>query len=193
MRLIPCLRTLSLVFVCWSSDLTDSTVWSVPTARADKRHLIMLEKVQGHQSLRSTLWARIDDIHREMWAEWLCPPRRRRSWRRLHLLLHKFRCWSNRWEQHRVCSVLGALRHQGRRVWRWPLHLRQVWWELIEESLAPEQPAKSIRASAPVQDTGLQREGHSQAGRGFNTSNGEESIHDKLPLGLAPSSIRYTE
>lgn len=193
MRLVPCLRTLSLVFVFGSSDLTDSTVCSIPRARADKRHLIMLEQVQGHQSLRSTLWTQIDDIHRQMWAEWQCPPRHGRLRRKLHMLVHEFRCWSDRRVQLRVSSVLGALRHHGRRVWRWPLHLRQVWWELIDESLAPEQPAKSIRASALVQDMGLQREGHSQPRRGFNTSNGEESIHDKPPLGLAPSSNRYTE
>lgn len=149
MKLIPCPRTLSLVFVIWSSDLTDSTVWSVPRAHADKRHPMVVEQFQGHRLLRSDWSAQVDDIHWELWAEWLCSSRRRRSWRKLHLLLHEFRRWPDRWVQHRVCSVLRALGHHGRRVWRWPLRLWQVWWVLVDEALPPKQPPKSIRASAP--------------------------------------------
>jgi IS1 family transposase len=128
MKLIACLIVLSLVFAFWSSGFTSSTM-----SGALRDHMVeahgrapLLEQLRSDRSPAPSWWAR------EIWAEWLCPPRRKpRRWRRLILLLYKLRRWYRQ------------------RVRRWRL-LRQEWQELMEGTSQAEPLLKDAQPSTPL-------------------------------------------
>ena len=128
MKPIACLIVLSLIFAFWSNSFIGSMASETPEGDValeqpfDKLRPLL----QRDQSPGPKWWTW------DIWAEWLCPPRRKpRRWRRLSFLLCKLR------------------RRYRQRVQRWRL-LRQEWQELMEGRLRAEPLPKDVRASIPL-------------------------------------------
>ena len=123
MKLIVCLAVLLLIFAFWSSSFIGSAPSEAPEG------YVVLEQLQIDRSPVPAWWAW------EVWAEWLCPPRRRgRKWRRLRRLLHQLR------------------RRYRQRVQRWRL-LRREWQALMEGTSPLESPTRDAPSSTPEQRT----------------------------------------
>ena len=135
MKLIACLVILSLIFVFWSSALTDSTVRKTP------KDYPVLEQFHSYRAFRPSWWSW------EIWSEWLMPPRYQQSWRKLRLSLYRFRCWYRRRVWNRMHSALRILRQHGQQVWRWLRRLRQAWRELLDETAPAGSPDENIQTS----------------------------------------------
>lgn len=145
MKLIACLSILSLICVFWSSAPQGPATHSVP------REHTVLEQSESTLSLTPDWWAW------EVWAEWLCPRRCRKSWRELWLLLYKLRRWYHKRVRRRVRCALCALGRCGRRAWRWLRRLWQAWQEPIDESPSAKSSVENPRSSVSVQEAGLER------------------------------------
>ena len=141
MKLIACLIVLSLIFVFWSSALTDSTVRRMP-----KGHPV-LEQPPSHQAVRPRWWSW------EIWAEWLMPTRRRKSWRQLRLLLYKIRRWYRQRVWHRVCSLLHTFRCYVRQAQRW-----LEWEKLAKQPVEDTRPSTLVRGRSPQETATTSRE-----------------------------------
>ena len=134
MKPIACLIILSLIFAFWSNSFIGSTASEIPEGDValeqpfDKLRPLL----QRDQSPGPKWWTW------DIWAEWLCPPRRNkpRRWRRLSFLLCKLR------------------RRYRQRVQRW-CRLRQEWRELMEGRLRAEPLPKDVRASIPLPGASL--------------------------------------
>jgi IS1 family transposase len=118
MKLIACLIVLSLIFAFWSNSFIGSTISEAP-----KGHLV-LEQLQTHRSPVPWWW------RWDVWAEWLCPPRRRkRKWRWLRRLLRQFRRWYERAQQWRLLQQEG---------------------QALMESTSPKEPSAEGAPSSPL-------------------------------------------
>jgi len=120
MKLIACLIVLSLVFAFWSSGFTSSTING---ALGDH---VVLEQLRSDRSPTPTWWTW------DIWAERLCPPRRKpRRWRRLIILLYKLK----RWYRQRV---------RRRRF------LQREWQELMAGTSQAKQLSKDAPSATPL-------------------------------------------
>jgi IS1 family transposase len=118
MKLIACLIVLSLVFVFWSSGFVSSIV------DEGSKGVKALEQPHRDLSPGMTGWTW------EVWAEWLCPPRRRGCrWRKLCRILFRL----GRWYRERMR--------------RWCL-LQREWRELMDGALPVESPTEPFTPEA---------------------------------------------
>ena len=152
MKLIACLSILSLIFVFWSSVPTGASPRdAVDTSRWDRQCPIVLEQFQPPRSLHPDWWPG------EIWAEWLTPPRRRKSRRKLRLWLYEFRQWYHKRVRRGIRWTLRALGRCGRRVWRWLRRLQQAWQKPIDETPPLKSSAENPQPSASMRETSLER------------------------------------
>ena len=131
MKLIAYLVVVSLIFAFWSYGFSCSTASGTPKGHvAPEQPFDWLRTVLRRDRSPAPEWWTWD-----VWAEWLCPPRRKpRRWRRLILLLYKLRRWYRQ------------------RVQRWRL-LRREWQELMEGMSQAEPLPKDAQSSTPLQET----------------------------------------